>query len=137
MTSFEGDTGPYLQYCHARLSSILRKAGLARADLASQVARNPALLDADADKQHCVDLLRLMVQYPDVTCTALRNLEPSTILKYLFSLAHQLSSSYDVIQVIGAEGGRDVMLARASLYEGARQVLENGMKLLGLSPVAR
>jgi len=138
MTSFEGDTGPYLQYCHARLNSILRKAGLTRDDLADHLVNHPDGLDADVlNKEHCVDLLRLMAQYPDVTATALRTLEPSTVLTYLFRLAHQLSSSYDVLQVVGAEGGRDVMLARAALYEGARQVLENGMRLLGLSPVER
>lgn len=138
MTSFEGDTGPYLQYCHARLNSILRKAELTRSDLADHLADNPAALDADVtSKQHCVDLLRLMAQYPDVTATALKNLEPSTILTYLFRLTHQLSSCYDVIKVVGANEGRDVMLARAALYEGARQVLENGMRLLGLSPVDR
>ncbi|KAK3935572.1 hypothetical protein QBC46DRAFT_367503 [Diplogelasinospora grovesii] len=138
MTSFEGDTGPYLQHCHARLNSILRKAGLTRADLAQHLADNLDRLAADlADKQHCVDLLRLMAQYPDVTATVLRNLEPSTVRTYLFRLAHQLSSCYDVVQVVGANEGRDVMLSRAALYEGARQVLENGMRLLGFSPVER
>ena len=138
MTSFEGDTGPYLQYCHARLNSILRKAGLSRAELVSYLDSHPAaLIDDLATKQHCVDLLRLMAQYPDVTATALQNLEPSTVLTYLFRLAHQVSSCYSVVQVVDTSGSRDVMLARAALYEGARQVLENGMRLLGLSPVKR
>ncbi|KAH7304260.1 arginyl-tRNA synthetase [Stachybotrys elegans] len=137
MTSFEGDTGPYLQYAHVRLHSILRKANLTHADLAKHVEEKPDALDADLHKQHCVDLLRLMAQYPDVTTTAFGNLEPSTILTYLFRLTHQLSSFYDVLQVVGAKEGRDVMLARAALYEAARQVLENGMRLLGLSPVER
>ncbi len=75
MTSFEGDTGPYLQYCHARLNSILRKAGLTRAEVADYLAENPAALDADiADKKHAADLLRLIAQYPDVTPITLRNL---------------------------------------------------------------
>lgn len=139
MTSFEGDTGPYLQYCHARLNSILRKAGLTREDLVNYLENHPDGLDADVlmDQPHAADLLRLMAQYPDVTATALKTLEPSTILTYLFRLAHQLSSCYDVLQVVGAEGGGDVVLARAALYEGARQVLETGMRLLGLSPVER
>ncbi|KAK4156728.1 arginine--tRNA ligase [Chaetomidium leptoderma] len=139
MTSFEGDTGPYLQYCHARLNSILRKAGLTRKDLVNHLENHADGLDADIlmDKPHAVDLLRLMAQYPDVTAMALKTLEPSTVLTYLFRLAHQLSSCYDVLQVVGAEGGRHVVLARAALYEGARQVLETGMRLLGLSPVER
>ena len=71
MTSFEGGTGPYLQYCHARVNSILRKAELKRADLAVHLIKRPGALDADVtNKQQCVDLLRLMAQYPDVTATA-------------------------------------------------------------------
>jgi arginyl-tRNA synthetase len=138
MTSFEGDTGPYLQYCHARLNSILRKAELKREDLISSIAENPGALDADVEsKQQCVDLLRLMALYPDITTTAMRNLEPSTILTYLFRLTHQVSSCYDVLQVVGAKEGRDTAIARASMFEAARQILENGMRLLGLSPVHR
>ena len=50
-------------------------------------------------------------------------------------MAHALSSSYDHLQVVGSE--RNVMIARLSLYSAARQVLNNGMRVLGLSPVER
>lgn len=138
MTSFEGDTGPYLQYCHARLNSILRRAGLERAELQAFINGNDSLLADDVvNIPHCKDLLRIMAQYPEVTTAALNNLEPSTILTYLFRLAHQLSSCYDVIRVVDPTLDRDTMLGRAALYEAARQVLENGMRLLGLTPVER
>ncbi|KAK4034212.1 hypothetical protein C8A01DRAFT_18938 [Parachaetomium inaequale] len=134
MTSFEGDTGPYLQYCHARLRSISRKAKAAGID--------PDATDGDIDYSHLEDdhaagLLRIMGQYTEVVDLAFRNLEPSTILTYLFRLAHQLSSSYDVLQVVGAPEGHGAALARAALYENARQVLGNGMRLLGIKPVDR
>ncbi|KAH6851013.1 hypothetical protein B0I37DRAFT_307959 [Chaetomium sp. MPI-CAGE-AT-0009] len=132
MTSFEGDTGPYLQYCHARLSSISRKARLAGID-PSDGAIDYSYLEDD----HSAALLRIMGQYPDVLALAFKNLEPSTILTYLFRLAHQLSSSYDVLQVVGAPEGHGAALARAALYENARQVLGNGMRLLGIKPVDR
>ncbi|EHA49931.1 hypothetical protein MGG_03639 [Pyricularia oryzae 70-15] len=53
------------------------------------------------------------------------------------ALTHQLSSCYDVLQVVGAEKaeGCEVMLARAALYEGARRVLGNGTTLLGFAPI--
>lgn len=137
MMSFEGDTGPYLQYCHARMCSIIRKVGVSAADLGKHIAEHPTTLDADTDKEHYINLLRLIAQYPDVTATAFRNYEPSTILTYLFRLTHQVSSCYDVIRVIGAEEGRNVTLTRAALYECARQVLANGMRLLGIVPVDR
>ncbi|KAK4237997.1 hypothetical protein C8A03DRAFT_44193 [Achaetomium macrosporum] len=132
MMSFEGDTGPYLQYCHARLRSISRKAKSAGID--------PTDGDIDysyLEDDHSAGLLRTIGQYPDVVSTAFKNLEPSTILTYLFRLAHQLSSSYDVLQVVGAPEGHGAALARAALYDNARQVLGNGMRLLGIKPVDR
>jgi arginyl-tRNA synthetase len=138
MTSFEGDTGPYLQYCHARLNSIMRKAGLTQAEVINFHHDNPDALDEDVTEYlHGANLVRLLAMYPDVVATAYRNLEPSTILTYLFRLAHQLSSCYDVLQVLGATGGHQVTLRRAALYEAARQVLGNGMRLLGFTPVER
>ncbi|EZF29010.1 arginine-tRNA ligase [Trichophyton interdigitale H6] len=129
MTSFEGDTGPYLQYAHARLCSIVRKVDI---DPKEITTANFSLLK----EPHAINILRLMAQYPDVTCNALKTLEPTTILTYLFRLAHQVSSGYDAIKVIGAES-HEIMIARLALYKGARQVLENGMRLLGFSPVKR
>ncbi|KAK2768236.1 hypothetical protein FQN54_000088 [Arachnomyces sp. PD_36] len=130
MTSFEGDTGPYLQYSHARLCSIMRKAQISPEDIARA---DFSLLK----EPHAIDILRLMAQYPDVTNRAFEVLEPATILTYLFRLTHQVSSSYDVLKVIGAAEGPEVALARAALYEAARQVIGNGMRLLGFTPVDR
>jgi len=128
MTSFEGDTGPYLQYAHARLCSIERKAG---ADIPSLNSADLSLLK----EPHAVDLVRSLAQYPDVVANTLKTQEPSTVLTYLFKMSHTLSSSYDILQVIGSEP--ELMKARLALYEAARQVLWNGMTLLGLTPVER
>ena len=128
MTSFEGDTGPYLQYAHARLCSITRKAELSRPDLES--ADLSLLTEA-----HAANLVRALSSWPDVLQNTLKTLEPVTVLSYLFKMTHMLSSSYDVLKVVGSEP--EVKKARMALYEAARQVLNNGMRLLGLSPVER
>jgi arginyl-tRNA synthetase len=128
MTSFEGDTGPYLQYAHARLCSMTRKADISRSELE---AADLSLLT----EKHAVNLSRVLAQYPDVVQNALKTQEPVTILQYLFKMTHLLSSSYDVLKVVGSEP--EVAKARMALYESARQVLHNGMTLLGLSPVER
>lgn len=128
MTSFEGDTGPYLQYAHARLCSISRKANISPEYLESA---DLSLLT----EPHAVNLVRALSSWPDVVQNTLKTLEPVTVLAYLFKMTHMLSSSYDVLKVIGSEP--EVMKARMALYEAARQVLSNGMKLLGLSPVER
>ncbi|KAI5837490.1 hypothetical protein DFP73DRAFT_568248 [Morchella snyderi] len=128
MTSFEGDTGPYLQYAHSRLCSISRKAAIPEEDI----------LNADLSlltETHATNLLRCLAQYPDVLQNTLRTLEPTTVVTWLFKMTHLLSSSYDVLRVIGEDPKKAA--ARLALYESARQVLNNGMKLLGLSPVER
>ncbi|KAK8139483.1 hypothetical protein PG984_002863 [Apiospora sp. TS-2023a] len=128
MTSFEGDTGPYLQYAHARLCSITRKAGLSEEEIAGA---DLTLLT----EKHAINLVRVLAQWPDVVGNTLKTLEPTTILTYLFKMTHTLSSSYDVLRVVGSE--HEVMRARMALYDSARVVLNNGMRLLGLSPVER
>jgi len=129
MTSFEGDTGPYLQYAHARLSSIMRKASYtSEADVAG--------FDAELlNEKHATDLIRSLAQWPDVFLQTLKTLEPITVLTYLFKMTHALSSSYDHLQVVGSED--QLKKARLALYASARQVLGNGMRLLGLSPLSR
>jgi arginyl-tRNA synthetase len=128
MTAFEGDTGPYLQYAHARLCSIERKANLDPSTLGSA---DLSLLK----EPHAINLARSLAQYPDVVLNTLKTREPATVLTYLFKMAHALSSSYDHLQVVGSEP--ELQKARLALYEAARQVLWNGMTLLGLTPVQR
>ncbi|TGJ81307.1 hypothetical protein E0Z10_g7462 [Xylaria hypoxylon] len=128
MTSFEGDTGPYLQYAHARLCSITRKVNLSEEEIAS--ADLSLLTEA-----HATNLVRVLSQWPDVVQNTLRTLEPTTVLTYLFKMTHVLSSSYDHLRIVGSEPG--LMKSRMALYDTARIVLNNGMRLLGLTPVER
>jgi arginyl-tRNA synthetase len=130
MTSFEGDTGPYLQYAHARLCSIYRRA----------ITSDPTIDLSTADlsllkEPHAIDLVRQLAAWPDTFLNTVKTQEPTTVLTYLFKMAHALSSSYDQLQVVGSE--REVLVARLALYVAARQVLCNGMKILGLNPVER
>jgi arginyl-tRNA synthetase len=128
MTSFEGDTGPYLQYAHARLCSITRRAALSAEDIAS--ADLSLLVEPQA-----INLIRVISQYPDVVQNTLKTLEPTTIMTYLFKMTHTVSSSYDHLQIVGSE--KELQKARMALYDAARVVLNNGMRLLGLTPVER
>lgn len=128
MTSFEDDTGPYLQYAHARLCSIIRKSNvgqdkLERADL--------SLLT----ETYATDVLRIMSQWSDVLQLSFKTQEPVTILTYLFKMTHILSSSYDHLNILKSE--TELKLARLTLYACAKQILHNGMSILGSSPVER
>ncbi len=128
MLSFEGDTGPYLQYAHSRLRSVERNAGF----------EYDSLLNADFSllKEPVAEsLIRILSQYPDVILTALKTNEPATIVTYLFKLAHTVSSCYDILWVSGQP--KELATARLALYSASRQVLFNGMTLLNLTPVER
>ncbi|QLG72022.1 hypothetical protein HG535_0C03750 [Zygotorulaspora mrakii] len=129
MLSFEGDTGPYLQYAHSRLRSVERNAASITPE--KIIHADFSLLVEPA----AVLLVRLLGQYPDVLRNALKTHEPATIVTYLFKLTHQVSSCYDVLWVAGQT--MELATARLALYSAARQVLYNGMRLLGLTPVDR
>jgi arginyl-tRNA synthetase len=131
MTSFEGDTGPYLQYAHARLKSIRRKSTLSEPELSALETADWSLLT----EAHATELVRTLAQWPDVVLDTVKKVEPATVLTYLFKMTHVLNSSYEQLNVIGSEP--ELQQARMALYESARQVLYNGMTLLGLSPVDR
>ncbi|KAK9467442.1 hypothetical protein V1512DRAFT_247038 [Lipomyces arxii] len=128
MLSFEGDTGPYLQYAHSRLCSMERRADLSVDTLIN--ADYSLLTEPIAE-----ELIRALAQYPDVLMNAHRNLEPSTVVSYLFKLTHIVSSCYNILWVAGQEP--EIAAARMALYSSARNVLKSGMILLGLTPVER
>jgi len=132
MKSFEGDTGPYLQYAHVRLASIGRK--------------NPHLIPLPPPSQidttslssysQAREIAFLLGTYPDVVKVALKTHEPSGVVTFAFRLAHAISSAWDVVIVKGEE---DLEKARAKmlLYECARDVLGSALRLLSIRPLER
>jgi hypothetical protein len=84
MINFEADTGPRLQTCHASLSTIILE--LQSQDLASAETDYPTIEDPES-----TDVLRLMAQYPDITASTFKSLEPHTILSYLLRLSDALA----------------------------------------------
>jgi arginyl-tRNA synthetase len=131
MTQFEGDTGPYLQYAHARIASIHRKygQGILRRDLLESA--DLALLT----EPEAANLALTMARYPEVCQEALRTMEPSLIVHFCMSLAKCISVCLDHLYVSGQPA--ELARARLALYEGSRIVLGNGMRLLGLRPLER
>ena len=131
MTQFEGDTGPYLQYAHARTASIYRKFGngISHPELLSKADLN-LLIEPEAQQ-----LALLLARYPEIAQEALRTLEPCLIVSYCFAVAKGISTALDRMYVSGQE--ESLATARLALYEAARVVLGNAMVLLGLNPLER
>lgn len=132
MLSFEGDTGPYLQYAHVRLASIGRK----NPNLLPLPAPSQIDTDSLASMQHARDIVFLLGTYPDVIKVALKTHEASGIVTFAFKLAHAISSAWETVIVKGEE---DIEKARARmfLYECARDVLAASMRLLSIRPLER
>lgn len=114
--TFDANTGPYLQYWHARLCSFLR------------TAAGPAAPDFSSVKSEDYgDLFRVLAQYPDAAKTSLRNMEPGPLMTYLFRLLNELSRCLPEDEDWPEASGSD-----AIVYSAARQVVENGMKAIGI-----
>lgn len=128
MTSFQGETGPYLQYAHARICSILRTAK-ARQNIQLNKSANPELLI----EEQAFLLCKHMSKYPHTLQRCIETKEPVGLVEYLMDLAKEIAKTYLVIRVLD----QDMPLAesRLLLYWCARTVLANGLRLLGLNPI--
>lgn len=134
MTSFEGDTGPYLQYAHARLCSVERK-NAPELVLPPHSLRSSTINTSLLTEPKAREIILLLACYPDVVKTALKNLEPSTIVTFCFRLTHAISSAWETIIVKGQD--REIAMARLWLYVSARDVLASAMRLLTLVPLQK
>ena len=125
MVAFEGDTGPYLQYAHARVCSILRKA-----DDCGQGA--PLLLEDATERRLALVLLR----YDAVVHAAATNLQPHRIAGYLREIAEAFSAFYQACSVMQADSEAQKH-ARLRLCDLVRRVLADGLGLLGIDAPER
>jgi arginyl-tRNA synthetase len=118
----------YVQYAHARVASVLRQ--LAERGLGRDPARGTAhLARLDAPQEQA--LLAGIARYPEVVEAAALAHEPHQLVHYLRELANDFHVYYTTHQFLVEDGAlRD---ARLNLIEAARQVLANGLALLGVS----
>ncbi|MDF9788505.1 arginine--tRNA ligase [Polynucleobacter sphagniphilus] len=126
----QNDENPvfYVQYAHARICSILAQWGGQAADL---VAADLSLLDSKASDH----LLRRLAEYPEVLADAAADLAPHALAFYLRDLAGDFHTFYNADRVLVDD--QALKLARLALLSATRQVLENGLKLLGVSAPAK
>ena len=121
MIAFEGDTGPYLQYAHARLRSIFRRLGAPWASPTVAFA-----LDTPQERHLALGLLA----FPEAFESSLASLQPHRLCVYLFDLAQRLTAFYDACPVLSSEGAlRDQRLALCDL---AARTLSIGLSVLGI-----
>lgn len=121
----------YVQYAHARLASLARNA----ADLGLEPGTELGLLDHPREG----DLIRTLGGFPAVVASAAELREPHRVARYLEQLAAAYHKFYDACRVLpmGDEEITDLHRARLALCVAARQVLANGLALLGVSAPER
>ena len=119
--ALEGNSGPYLQYAHARVCSLLDKAAQAGAAPAAAFSA-----DTPVEKQLALQLL----QFGPTVLRAAENYKPSTLADYLFQTSQLYSSFYQRAPILKSEPAvRDARLALCALFG---KVLAKGLSLLGI-----
>ncbi|KAK0634241.1 hypothetical protein B0T17DRAFT_586143 [Bombardia bombarda] len=165
LTATEGETGPSLQLVYSRLCETISglDSGKKQRSASSLPSLVPEEASTTGERIHnhesgntdysslweapWIELLRLMARFPSVANEAYGTLEPSTLLSYLFAVVEELTYCLDEDDgehIAHEERGSSPALrakidnqynAHLALYQSVRQVLENGMRLLNISPI--
>lgn len=124
--SFEGETGPYVQYSYARAKSILRRAGEVKGEV------DYSKLNSKEE----FELIKSLENFNKQILLALDKLEPSILTRYVIEVAKEFNKFYNAHSVLNLED--EVLKAtRLKLVEATCQVIKNGLDLLGIEVVEK
>jgi arginyl-tRNA synthetase len=115
--SFEGETGPYVQYTYARISSIKRKSE----------AKNPTFASYGDDE---VSIVKILKEYQSVVEKSALDMKPSMLCHYLLKLCQQFNTYYSKHKVI--QDDKQIEADRIALLSAIQVVIKNGLSLLGI-----
>ncbi|PED05564.1 arginine--tRNA ligase [Bacillus pseudomycoides] len=118
MLKFEGETGPYVQYTHARACSILRKENAEFETEAFQL-----------NDDHSWSTIKLLNRFPQIVETAFFKNEPSHIAKYLLDVAQAFNKYYGNVRILEEDKEKE---SRLALVYTVTIVLKEGLRLLGM-----
>lgn len=116
---FEGETGPYVQYSHARAMSILAKAAF----------MPDAMAVYSLQDENSWEVIKLLQQYPDTVLAAADKYEPSVIAKHAIKLAQAFNKFYANVKVLAEDEEKN---ARLALVYAVTVILKEDLRLLGL-----
>ncbi|MDD6255777.1 MAG: arginine--tRNA ligase [Eubacteriales bacterium] len=126
--NFDGETGPYVQYTHARCSSVLRKAGREADELlAGNITPDMSKLTGDV----VYELIKAIGRFPDVVLEAGEKYEPSIITRHITDIAELFNKFYHDEHILVED--RDERLAKLAVTAATKQTIKNGLALLGIA----
>ena len=125
--SFNGNTGPYLQYMGARISSMLRKFDEVKDDY-KDIEFDASLLNLEEERE----LVKLIANFPEVVKKAGENFNPSLICSHLYDISKMFSKWYHDNKILMADD-KSIVVARITLSEMVLQVIKNSFNLVGIS----
>jgi arginyl-tRNA synthetase len=138
--NFDGETGPYVQYTHARACSVLRKAGGGErlaigganaADAAGTATVAAELLNDDVSQL----VMKQLAMFPEKVTQAMEKYEPSIVSRYLIDLAQSFNRFYHDCPILVDDA--KLRSARLALVESVRITMSNGLRLIGLETPER
>lgn len=120
--SFEGETGPYVQYAHARICSILGKHGKkVDANIKFDLLKEPEE----------IGIIKKLAEFPKVVEKTQKELKPHLIASYVYDLARKFNDFYEKCPVLSEN--EELKKARLVLVSCIKQILETGLDLLGIN----
>lgn len=119
--SFEGETGPYVQYTHARSNSLLEKGEFSLDEKA-----NLSLLSSEDE----INIVRLLYKFPEVVIDSCEKNEPYMITRHIVEIAKMFNKFYNSTQII--IDNEELRRSRLTLVYATKTVLKNGLSLLGI-----
>ncbi|MFA6253841.1 MAG: arginine--tRNA ligase [Candidatus Paceibacterota bacterium] len=127
--SFEGDSGPYLQYAYTRALSVLKKAEAVSKSDFDEPEVQLQKLPAETSKEASISgLEKILYQLPEITERAYNELAPQYLVSYLIEVAGAFNSFYAQNQIIGSDDEAYLL----ALTRATSIVLKNGLNLLGI-----
>ncbi len=120
--SFDGETGPYVQYTHARIHSLLEKG-----DFSAEDNFSAEYLNGEHERQ----LLQLLYHFPQVIIDAHEKYEPFYITRHVVEVAKAFNAFYNQVPINVDE--TEIRKSRLALAYGAKTVIKNGLNLLGIN----
>ena len=128
---FQGNTGPFIQYTHARISAILRKAHQLEISPDVEDFNGPSSLE-----QSELGLIYLLKDFPDKVKEAGEQYSPDLIAQYVYDLAKEYNRFYQDIPIFN-EQDEDILQFRVTLSQQVAEVIRKGMHLLGVQVPVR